>query len=75
MKDKIVSVALVCIIALKCMDLYIDFSEDLELIHIIQESILILISSGLFVFLIFDHQTRPQNLAKHKKCILHEILR
>lgn len=58
MKDRILSVALVCIIALKCMDLYVDFNQDLQLIHIVQESILILISSGLFLFLIFDIRQR-----------------
>ncbi len=62
MKDKVLTVALMCIIALKCMDLYIDFSEDLELIHIIQESVLILISSGLFLFLIIDIRQRSNAL-------------
>lgn len=62
MKDKVVSAAMICIIFLKCMDLYIDFSEDLELIHIIQESTLILISTSLFIFLIIDIRHRSNAL-------------
>lgn len=62
MKDKIVSLALICIVFLKCMDLYIDFSEDLEPMHIVQESLLILISSSLFVFLIIDIRQRSNAL-------------
>ncbi|GGF77379.1 helix-turn-helix transcriptional regulator [Alteromonas lipolytica] len=62
MKDKIFSLALICIVILKCMDLYIDFHEDLEPLHIIQESVLILISSALFVFLIIDIRQRSNAL-------------
>ena len=69
MKDKILSITLVCIVALKIIDLNADVSDNASISHLIQESILILISSGLFIFLIFDIRHRS-NAAKELKAEL-----
>lgn len=66
MKDKVLSVALIFIIVLKCFDLYIDFSEELSIFHLVQESTLILISSVLFIFLMFDIRNRSKSLNRLK---------
>ncbi|WP_420934514.1 helix-turn-helix transcriptional regulator [Alteromonas sp. A081] len=61
MKDKILSITLICIIVLKIADLSADVSDDASVTHLIQESILILISSALFLFLIFDIRQRSND--------------
>jgi DNA-binding CsgD family transcriptional regulator len=66
MKDKILSITLICIIVLKIADLNADVADEASLTHLIQESILILISSGLFIFLIFDIRQRSNNAKELK---------
>jgi DNA-binding CsgD family transcriptional regulator len=61
MKDKILSITLICIIVLKIVDLNADVSDEADVAHLIQESILILVSSGLFLFLIFDIRQRSND--------------
>jgi len=61
MKDKILSITLICIIVLKIADLNADISDDAEVAHLIHESFLILVSSALFLFLIFDIRQRSNN--------------
>jgi DNA-binding CsgD family transcriptional regulator len=61
MKDKILSITLICIIVLKIVDLNADVSDEADVAHLIQESILILVSTGLFLFLIFDIRQRSND--------------
>ena len=64
MKDKIISLLLVLIIVLKLVDLQDDFSNAAHITHLVQESVLILLSSGLFCYLIIDIIRRSRSSAR-----------
>ena len=59
-KDKVISGVLMLIILFKLFDLYIDFSHQVELYHIIQEFILIILSLGMFIYLTLDIRQRSK---------------
>lgn len=59
-KDKIISFSLILIIAFKVVDIYIDFKSEVSYIHLAQELTLVIISLGLFIYLMKDIFTRSE---------------
>lgn len=59
-RDKIIALLLVLIIIFKLGDLYVDFANQVETHHLIQEIILIILSSAIFVFLVNDIKQRSK---------------
>ena len=59
-RDKIIALLLILIIIFKLGDLYVDFANQVESHHLIQEIILIILSSAIFVFLAFDIKKRSK---------------
>jgi len=53
-RDKIIALLLALIILFKLGDLYVDFTNQVAINHLIQEIILILLSAAIFVFLTWD---------------------
>jgi DNA-binding NarL/FixJ family response regulator len=59
-KDRIISLTLILIIVLKLADLYTDFNSSAETSHLFQEISLIILSLGLFIYLMFDLRRRTK---------------
>lgn len=59
-RDKTIALLLVLIIIFKLGDLYVDFANQVESHHLLQEIILIILSSSIFVFLVNDIKKRSK---------------
>lgn len=66
-KDKIISIFLALTILLKILDLYHDYSEQVELRHLTQELTLILLAAGLFLYIVFDIRARSRAMSVLKR--------
>lgn len=64
LKDKIISLALVLIIALKVSDLFVDYNQNVQLSHLVVELVLIIIAGTLFIFIARDLGKRTRALRK-----------
>lgn len=74
MKDRLISGLLLLIVGFKCLDLYIDFAEEVDTFHLVQEFILIALSLSVFLYLINDIRLRS-NAAKLLASQLREAQR
>jgi len=74
-KDKVISSLLILIIIFKLTDLYIDFINSVQSLHLIQEIVLILLSLAMFIYLIRDITWRSKQasllVTQLKKSKLH----
>ncbi|RUO76492.1 helix-turn-helix transcriptional regulator [Pseudidiomarina taiwanensis] len=68
-KDKLISIFLALIIVLKLVDLYIDYSEEIIFVHLIQELVLIVLATSLFVYLVIDIRVRSRSIQVLKRQI------
>lgn len=75
MKEKIISVTLLIIITLKILDLYVDFSEEVNFIHLVQEVSLIILSGAVFIFLVLDIKKNASSLSALKRELSDSKLR
>ena len=73
MKEKIISVTLLIIITLKILDLYVDFSEEVNFIHLAQEVSLIILSGAVFIFLVLDIKKNASSLSALKRDVVNQI--
>ena len=70
MKIKVLSIALALIIILKCIDLYVDYSADINKWHLLQELTLIMLASGVFILLVIDMVTKAKAMAQLRRDII-----
>lgn len=75
MKEKIISVTLLIIITLKILDLYVDFTEEVNFIHLAQEVSLIILSGAVFIFLVLDIKKNASSLSALKRELSDSKLR
>lgn len=67
MKDKIIAAVLFCIMLLNFFDVLTDISLGIPTWHIIEESLIVLISGLLGIFLVFDIRKRTKKHAALKQ--------
>lgn len=67
MKIKLLSIALALIVILKCIDLYIDYSADINKWHLVQELTLIVVASSVFIVLVFEMISRAKAVTQLKQ--------
>lgn len=67
MKDKIIAAVLLCIMILNFFDVLTDISLGIPLWHIVEESMIVLISGVLGLFLVLDIRKRTKKHASLKQ--------
>ena len=75
MKIKLLSIALALIVILKCIDLYIDYSADINKWHLVQELSLIVVASSVFIVLVFEMISRAKAVIQLKREINASTIR
>lgn len=69
MKDKIIAVILLIIMVLKIFDIFTDLSLGVPDWHIVTESLIVLASGTLAIYLILDIRKRTKHLVELKKSL------
>lgn len=64
MKDRIITLVLICIMLLNGIDVFIDIGLDVPVWHVLQESAIALISGVAAIYLIMDIRKRSKSLVK-----------
>lgn len=64
MKDKFITIILFCVMLLNSIDVYVDIGLGVPTAHVIEESMIVLISGLAAIFLIFDMRKRSIKLEK-----------
>ena len=59
-KDQVISLVLALLIILKVFDLYVDSVNQVEIQHLVQEWVLILLSLSVFLYLVRDIRQRSK---------------
>lgn len=70
MKDKVIAAVLICIMILNFFDVLTDISLGIPTWHIIEESMIVLMSGLLGIFLVFDIRKRTKKHAVLKQKLL-----
>lgn len=64
MKDKVITIVLFCVMLLNSIDVFVDIGLGVPIAHVIQESMIVIISGLAAMFLIFDMRKRSTELDK-----------
>ena len=64
MKDKFITIILFCVMLLNSIDVYVDIGLGVPTAHVIEESMIVLVSGLAAIFLVFDMRKRSKKLEK-----------